>query len=141
MSERRVTFTPAWDKRDLYPRKNFGVHGVEVHLTLLDGDWALELIVMTVWMLPKTREWWATLPLTHIPRECINMRCHYRNGPRAELAGMCTVFKGECCQSIALSFSAGDPLFETLVAEGEEPFWNAMASALAEVRAKESGAK
>lgn len=46
---RIVTFTPAFDKRDPDPKKNFGIHGVELRMVLKGPEGAIQFVVFTGW--------------------------------------------------------------------------------------------
>jgi hypothetical protein len=49
-------FTPACDKRDPDPKKNYGVHGVSLRMVLKGPDGAVQFVVFTNWQLPNVRE-------------------------------------------------------------------------------------
>jgi len=50
--ERLVTFSPAWDKRNPDPNKNYGIHGVELRMILKGDKGAVQFVLYTNWMLP-----------------------------------------------------------------------------------------
>lgn len=55
MLERITVFDPAFDKRDPDPKKNYGIHGVELRMVLKGPEGAVQFIVFTGWMLPKVQ--------------------------------------------------------------------------------------
>ena len=59
--ERRVEFNAAWDKRDPDPKKNYGVHGVEIRWYVIGPRGAIQFVVYTHWMLPKVEEEYAAM--------------------------------------------------------------------------------
>jgi hypothetical protein len=55
--ERIVKFTPAFDRRDPDPKKNYGIHGVTMRWVLKGEKGAVQFLVFTNWQLPHvTRE-------------------------------------------------------------------------------------
>lgn len=54
--ERIVEFSPAFDKRDPDPKKNFGVHGVEMRWVLKGEKGAVQFLVYTNWQLPHVTQ-------------------------------------------------------------------------------------
>jgi hypothetical protein len=58
--ERIVEFEPAFDKRNVDPEKNFGIHGVEMRWVLKGERGAVQFLVYTNWQLP------------HVTQESIN---------------------------------------------------------------------
>mgnify|MGYP001423315064 CR=1 FL=1 len=50
--ERRVEFSPAFDKRHVDPRKNYGVHGVDLRMYLIGPEGAVQFVLYTDWHLP-----------------------------------------------------------------------------------------
>ena len=50
--ERTVIFSPAFDKRDPDPKKNYGIHGVELRMVLKGELGATQFLLFTNWQLP-----------------------------------------------------------------------------------------
>lgn len=50
--ERIVEFSPAFDRRDPDPSKNYGIHGVELRMVLKGPGGAVQFLVYTNWQLP-----------------------------------------------------------------------------------------
>lgn len=55
MLERRIEFTPAFDRRHPEPSKNYGIHGVEMRWYLLGEQGAVQWVVYTNWQLPAVQ--------------------------------------------------------------------------------------
>jgi len=51
-----VEFTPAYDKRDPDPKKNYGIHGVELRMVLKGPEGAVQFVLYTQWMLPHVQK-------------------------------------------------------------------------------------
>jgi hypothetical protein len=49
-------FLPAYDKRDLDPKKNYGIHGVTLRMVLKGPEGAVQFVVYTNWQLPHVTE-------------------------------------------------------------------------------------
>lgn len=49
-------FSPAFDRRDPDPKKNFGIHGVELRMVLKGPEGAVQFVLYTNWQLPHVRE-------------------------------------------------------------------------------------
>lgn len=45
-------FHPAFDRRDPDPKKNFGIHGVELRMVLKGPEGAVQFVLYTNWQLP-----------------------------------------------------------------------------------------
>jgi hypothetical protein len=60
--ERITEFAPAFDKRDPDPKKNYGIHGVDLRMVLKGEEGAVQFVLFTGWMLP------------HVAKELI---CYY----------------------------------------------------------------
>lgn len=56
--ERRLVFRPAWHRVDDDPKKNYGVHGVEIWFVLIGNKGAVHFGLYTGMMMQQTRDWW-----------------------------------------------------------------------------------
>lgn len=54
--EKRIEFKPAFDKRHDDPKKNYGIHGVDLAFYLLGEKGAIQFIVYTSWHLPHVQD-------------------------------------------------------------------------------------
>jgi len=52
--ERRVEFRPAYDRRDPDPKKDYGIHGVDIVFYVIGEKGAVQFGTSTGWLLPKT---------------------------------------------------------------------------------------
>ena len=51
-----VTFKPAYDRRNSDPKKNYGIHGVEIRFVLKGDKGAVQFLLYTNWHLPHVQE-------------------------------------------------------------------------------------
>ena len=51
--ERIIEFTPAFDRRDVDPSKNYGIHGVDLCMVLQGAEGAVQFVLYTNWHLPE----------------------------------------------------------------------------------------
>ena len=56
--ERIIEFSPAWDKRNTAPSKNFGIHCVWVRMVLKGAEGAVQFYFGTGMFLPETHKEW-----------------------------------------------------------------------------------
>lgn len=54
--KRTIEFLPAYDKRDTNPRKNYGIHGVDMRWYLEGEKGTVQFVVYTNWHLPHVQE-------------------------------------------------------------------------------------
>jgi hypothetical protein len=54
--EKIIEFTPAFDKRNPDPKKNYGIHGVELRMVLKGELGATQFLLYTNWHLPHVTE-------------------------------------------------------------------------------------
>ena len=54
--ERRVEFSPAFDKRNPNPAKNYGIHGVDLRMYVVGPRGAVQFVLYTDWHLPHVDE-------------------------------------------------------------------------------------
>ena len=54
--EKIITFNPAYDKRDPDPKKDYGVHGVDIKFLLKGKKGATQFILYTGWQLPHVQK-------------------------------------------------------------------------------------
>lgn len=53
---REVAFEPAFDRRDPDPKKNYGIHGVEIRFILTGKKGATQFVVYTNWFPPHVQK-------------------------------------------------------------------------------------
>src|SRR3990172_7669793 len=50
--EKLIQFSPAFDRRDPDPNKNYGIHGMELRFVLKGSKGAVQFLIYTNWYLP-----------------------------------------------------------------------------------------
>lgn len=128
--KREIVISPAFDKRDPNPRKNYGIHGAEMRFILTGEKGAITFTIYTNWHLP------------HVDAELRNKK---RNDPNSDFmfkpegadvsyhsytpkydghtdSGPCDYLGGKPCYCDGSSLSAR-PICELLIAEGSEAVW------------------
>lgn len=129
--KRQVTFTPAFDKRSKNPRRNYGIHGVEMRFHLIGDHGATQFVIYTNWQLPEvTKE----LDARPVDRQYPHLACHplpadvgyHRATPRYEgqtqSDSPCEFLGGQRCYYDGSGLMAQE-LFEKFTREGEEAVW------------------
>lgn len=122
--ERIVKFTPAFDRRDPDPSKNYGIHGVEMAMALKGDLGAVQFVLYTNWHLPHVRP--TLSDLSPLPAD---LGYH---SPRPRYEGQQAVteecrYVGGVCYYGGSSLRARD-VFELLVREGDEAVWQLLES-------------
>jgi hypothetical protein len=54
--KREVEITPAFDRRDTDPKKNYGIHGCDLRMVLTGPAGAVQFVLFTNWHLPHVME-------------------------------------------------------------------------------------
>lgn len=131
--ERIVEFQPAYDRRDPDPKKNYGIHGAEIRMTVKDARGAVGFRVFTNWQLP------------HVARERFEREAAEGNAEDLDLffapsaAGLsyhsptqqwegqqgatdCPFLPGQTCY-YGESITASDPYLAALIAQGGDAVW------------------
>lgn len=125
MIERTVTFFPAWDRRSSDPRKNYGVHGVEIRFLLKGDDGAVQFVVYSNWMLPEVQREHDARGFDRLSRPMAADLGYHSPRPRYDgltpMAGECDVIGGTCFYD-GSSLNA-EPVFEALLRGGSDAVW------------------
>jgi len=118
--------TPAFDKRDPNPSKNYGIHGATMCFYVKGAEGTVQFIVYTNWMLPHVRE---EIPPRADHRLCRPMAAdlgYHSPVPMYEeqpmLQGSCEYLDGRPCFYDGSTLNA-EPFLECLIAEGSEAVW------------------
>lgn len=126
---REVKFTPAYDKRDPDPAKNYGVRGVTLTFYVHGEKGAVQFVIYTNWMTPEVqKEIDAQLPdgrfpwLLHEPMPA-DLGYHSRKPLYEDQHGRsdCDLLGGECYYDG--STLNAERLMDTLRLEGDEGVW------------------
>jgi hypothetical protein len=127
--ERKITFRPAFDKRDSNPSKNYGVHGVDM-LWYIKGELGVvDFVVYTNWHLPHIEELNDSRNDSQFP----HLNCHpqpanvgyhsrvpkYKGQTRSVFD--CTLLGGDCYSDGSGLYA--EELYDILVREGDEAVW------------------
>lgn len=128
--ERIVTVTPAFDRRDPDPRKNYGIHGCTLRFVLKGAKGATQFVVYTNWQLPHVDDercagiWtgsklrWSFLPLG------ADVGYH---SPTPQYEGHtalpCDILDSGQCYYDGSSLAAED-LLKRMIAEGDAAIWS-----------------
>lgn len=127
MFERKIEWTPAYDKRSKDPKKNYGIHGMELRFLLKGEKGVIQFLMYTGWDLEHVREERKKsngtignlFPMAadigyHSPyphyegQTVINQECPY-------LGGKPCYYDGSGLNAI--------PLMEILISQGDEALW------------------
>lgn len=124
--ERRVTFLPAYDKRN-DPRGDYGIGSVEMRFYLIGKKGAIQFVVGTGWYLPhvirKRKE-------NGYPNEPFPSDIGYHS-PKPIFKGQepmskkCAILNGRTCYHDGSGLQAMD-VFNILCAEGSDGMWKEM---------------
>jgi hypothetical protein len=126
---RAITFTPAFDRRNPDPKKDYGIHGAECHFSLSKDGKGVSFCLFTNWMLPHVQaETDARTTsaehryLFHKPQPAgvsyHDTKPHYEEQRCRE---DCDVTGGKCYSDS--SYTMGDEFFKVLVEKGSEGLW------------------
>ncbi len=129
--ERIIELTPAYDKRNPDPSKNYGIQGVSMRMVLKGDKGAVQFLLFTNWMLPHIyKEWKGT------KYDDLTIECRYK--PMAADLGyhsLSPIYEGQTTISDKCEYLDGKPcyydgsglnaekVFDILVREGGEAVW------------------
>ena len=127
--KRIIKFTPAFDKRNPDPKKNYGIHGVNLGFYLKGDKGVIQFIIYTNWQLKHVQEEFDE----KTDREFPHLFCHplpanigyHSPVPKYEnqtiLTEECEWTGGKCYYDE--SGLNAEPIYWKLVGEGEEVMW------------------
>lgn len=132
--ERIVKFFPAWDKRSDDPKKNYGIHGVEMKFLLKGDKGTIQFVVFTHWQLPHVQKETDSRPidmrfpyLLHKPMPA-DIGYHSPK-PMYEgqepMSGKCEYVEGGKCYYDGSSLRA-EQVFNILCEKGSDGVWEYM---------------
>ena len=128
---REIKFYRAYDKRDADPKKNFGIHGVELAFYLKGPEGIVQFKLYTNWQLPHVQKEMNERPphprFPYMFHEPMPLDLGYHS-PRPLYEGQTPISRtcellGGTCYYDGSTLNA-EPVFNILVAEGEEAVWN-----------------
>jgi hypothetical protein len=137
---RTVRFEPAWDRRNSIPRKNYGVHGVEITFYLRGPEGVIQFKLYSGWHLPHVLEEWKS---KGVPLPCpmaVDLGYH-SPAPMYEghtlITEKCEILDGKPCYYDGSSLAA-EKIFNILLTEGDEAVWQAMEESYRQTFEKET---
>lgn len=126
--ERIIKFYPAWDKRNSDPKKDYGVHGVEMKWLLKGKKGVIQFLVFTNWQLKHVQEEIDTRSDFHVPvlYKPIPADIGYHSpipmDEDQEAMGSCEFLNGKQCYYDGSTIGA-DRIFNILIEKGDEAVW------------------
>lgn len=127
MKIQRIEFTPAFDKRNSDPSKNYGIHGVEMRWLYGDKKGVVQFLIYTNWQLPhvefemeKNRT-----PFYVFRPMAANLGCHSpvpQYEGQESLTKSCSYLDGRPCYYDG-SIRNAEEVFDLLLKEGGDAVW------------------
>lgn len=135
MMERIIKFRPAFDRRNSDPKKNYGIHGVELAFYLKGEEGVIQFLLYTNWQLPHVQQEFDSKTcddprFTHLHCRPMPVDIGYHSPKpmydgQESLTDKCELLDGKPCYYDGSALGA-ERYFNILVAEGEEALWKAM---------------
>lgn len=150
--ERIVELEAAYDRRDPDPKKDYGIHGVDLRMVLKGAEGAVQFALSTGWYLPETvgseaGDWEIHHRYAESLNQCRLNRHHpmpsdlgyHSRTPRYEdqsvISEECAYLDGAPCYYDGSGLNAWHP-FEALLRGGHEGVWAYLEDYYAEVFAE-----
>lgn len=140
MREQRIEFSPAFDKRDSDPKKNYGIHGVTLTFYLIGEEGAVQFVVYTNWHLPHVEKEFDAKPMESYD-PCLlykpmaaDLGYHSKRpiyDGQEPMTDECHLLGGKCYYD-GSSLNA-DPVFDRLRSEGSVGVWSALEEFYADI--------
>jgi hypothetical protein len=129
--ERQLIVEPAFDKRHVDPKKNYGIHGVEMRFVVSGPEGAVQFLLYTNWQMPAVREEWKSkeragsrdFPMSLVLPMPADLGFHSR-APVEYATEMktCPFLDGADCWYDGSGLNA-ESYFDVLCSEGLEALW------------------
>ncbi len=124
-----IEWSPAWDKRDSDPKKDYGIHGMELRFVLIGPKGATQFVIFTNWMLSQNRKPWNEMTeaclLQSMPADVGYHAYVAQYDGQTPLFPECEYLGGKPCYYDGSGLRA-EELFDEFVAKGEEVVWIAL---------------
>lgn len=125
--EKRVEFRAAFNKRHDDPKKDYGIHGVDITFALKGELGAVVGSIFTNWHLPEVRadlesHWTSDCKLYKPTGGPVLYHSPKPKHEEDEPADDCPYIEGPCYSDI--SFLNGEDMLEALIRGGDEGVWN-----------------
>jgi hypothetical protein len=123
---RRTEWAPAFDRRDPDPKKNYGIHGVEVRFLVGNEDGVVQFLLYTNWMLKHVQEEHREQYGHHVLMAPLPADLGYHSPtPKYEghgSMGPCPYLNGRECYYDGSGLNA-ERIYWLLVEKGDEAMW------------------
>ena len=139
--ERIIEFTPAYNRRDPDPSKDYGIGGVKLRFLLKGNRGAVQFCLLTNWMLPEVQKerderipdrelpYWLHKPL---PTDLGYHSLIARYDDQKVIDPHCPYLDGKPCYYDRSAFGA-DRIFEVLLREGDKGVWRELEKYYSEI--------
>lgn len=122
--EKIVELDPAFDKRHVDPKKNYGIGSVRLRMILKGNHGAVSFTLSTGWLLPHVQEEYKGRASWPVP---FDLGYH---SPTPQYEGQqpiknCPYVKGSMCYGDGSTLMAKE-IFETMLREGSDGVWLAL---------------
>lgn len=121
-----IEWSPAWDKRDPDPKKDYGIHGMELRFVLIGSKGATQFLVYTNWVLPQNCKPWDEMVKAHLlqpmPADVGYHAYVAQREGQQPISQSCEYLGGKPCYYDGSGLQA-EELFDIFVAEGEDAVW------------------
>jgi hypothetical protein len=122
-----VEFTPAWDRTDPDPTKNYGVQGVELRMVLKGDRGAVQFVLYTGWMLDMIPDGTTTFMVGDPTTAPLPADLGYHSPKpmydgHTMMDGPCEYLDGAQCYYDGSGLNA-QRIWNTLVREGSNGVW------------------
>jgi hypothetical protein len=129
--ERIIKFRPAYDKRHTDPKRNYGIHGVELLFLLKGEEGAVQFVLYTNWHLPHVQK--------ELELKSSHIHCHPMpadlgfHSPKPMYEGQtsltedCEYLDGKPCFYDGSTMNA-ERVFNVLLEKGDEGVWSELES-------------
>ena len=125
--KREVEVTPAFDKRNPDPKKNYGIGSVDIKFLLRGDKGVIQFWISTGWFLPQNTK--AMQDTSMYPMAYDIGRHSYvpRRDDEKPISENCPYLDGKPCYYDGSSLQA-KRIFEIMVSQGGEAMWDEMES-------------
>ena len=128
-AERIIEWSPAWDKSDDDPKKNYGIHGMDLKFLLKGDKGVIQFVIYTNWQLPHVRKEWNEKVNAHLLQPIPADVGYHSPVPMYEgqepIQEECEYLDGKTCYYDGSGLYA-QKVFDIFVTDGEEAMWKTL---------------
>ena len=128
-AERIIEWSPAWDKSDDDPKKNYGIHGMDLKFLLKGDKGVIQFVIYTNWQLPHVRKEWDEKVNAHLLQPIPADVGYHSPIPMYEgqepIQEECGYLDGKTCYYDGSGLYA-QKVFDIFVTDGEEAMWKTL---------------